>query len=415
MKTKETKLILLCGLLLIMQSLIYGAVEPTPYIYYIKLGEFAQYEDAEARLATLQQLNMQPLRLLQVNTHWEIHFGEFSYYMDAYLYQQDLKNLGYTEAEIIKFENFERKTSFPLVKGPRERVFKIKETADTLTTCSVNMEDPDVVYINTLLNSASTEEIHLALLQKIPTRQDTDPVKGWLSMRMAYIKIRMNDRALSQQLFQQVAEGKIMAPPEMRVEAMIRIAHLIHAQKDRLRDYRAYKEIYEWAQTEEQRAGALLELCGLMMELARSDKGTLAECRSFYEKALQEIPTNFFFTRATIELMHLESWYYEENYQKCIEEGEAYLKKYTEKPLREIATCQLFVGMAYYKTDRYAEAVATLSAVLDLPLGPKDRWKDIPDLKQRALGWLIYIAEQTGNKQDAAHGRELMNALYPQQ
>ncbi len=402
-------------LILTMCATITFALEPTPYVYYVKLGEFTEQEAAEARLASLRQMNMEPIRLLTVDNHWEIHFGEFSYYIDAYLYHQDLNNLGYTDADIVKVDNAEKRTSFSEVRGPTKRVFEIKETNGELAPCVLNMEDSDVLYIDNLLKIASTEDVHSALLQKLAGRQDDDPVKGWLSIRMAYIKIRMKDRAMSQQIFQQIAEGKIAAPPEMRVEAMNRIAHLIYAQNDFVRAYRAYKEIYELAQTREQRASALLELSGLMVELARDEnKGNFGEARFFHEKALEEIPVSFFFTRATIELLHLESWYYGGNYPKCIEEGEAYLQKYPDKPLKEIATCRLFVGMAYYEIGRYEDAVATLSAILNLPLGPKDHWKKVPDIKERALSWLIYIAEKSGRDQDATLWKETMNALYPQ-
>jgi len=414
MKTERIRLNALFILGLMLFATITFGLEPAPYIYYVKLGEFTEPEAAQARMASLQQLNMEPLRLLTVNNHLEIHFGEFPYYIDAYLYVQDLKNLGYVDADIVKQDNTEKKTSFPLVKGPRERVFQLTEANGTLTPCVLNMEDRDVVYIDNLLKTSSTEEVHAALLQKLAAREDTDPVKGWLSTRMAYIKLRMKDRPLAHQIFQQIAEGKIKATPELRVEAMNRVTHLLYAQKEWVRTYRAYKEMNELAQTPEQKASSLRSLSGLLVELARDEKkGNFEEARVFHEKALQEIPTNLMPYRATIELLHLESWYYGENYHKCIEEGEAYLQKYTDKPLLEIATCRLFVGMGYYKIGSYEDAVANLSQILDLPLGPKDRWKKIPDLKKHTLSWMIHIAKETGHEDDAKLWEETMNTLYP--
>ncbi len=411
---KDMSICLLLTLVLVMSGAITFAAEPTPYVYYIKLGEFTERETAEVRLAPLQQLNMEPLHLVTFPNRLEIHFGEFPYYIDAYLYLQDLKNLCCPEADIIIEENSEKTTSFPLVKGPRERVFKLVEANGTLSPCVLNMQDPDVVYIDNLLKTAPTEEIHAALVEKLAARQDDDPVKGWLSMRKAYIKCRMKERGEAQQIFHKIAEGKVKAPPEMRVEAINRVAHLLYAKKEWVKAYRAYKEMNELAQTPDQKASSLQSLSGLMVELARDEnKGNFQEARFFHEKALEQIAADLSPYRARIELLHLESWHYGDNYPKCVEEGEAFLKKYGDRHLLDSATCRLFLGMGYYEIGSYEDAVATLSQVIDLPLGPKDHWKKVPDLKKQALSWLIYIAEKTGHTDDAEYWKKTMNTLYP--
>jgi len=72
------------------------------------------------------------------------------------------------------------------------------------------------------------------------------------------------------------------------------------------------------------------------------------------------------------------------------------------------------MGFSYFKSDRYEQGVDALTSILDLPLGPEDRWKGIPDFKKHALKWLIHFAEKTGHEQDAILWRQMMNDMYPQ-
>jgi len=203
----------------------------------------------------------------------------------------------------------------------------------------------------------------------------------------------MKDKSTCQRLFQEIAEGKIACPPEDRVEAMIRVGHLIHGvHKDRKRAYRLYKEIYNLSQTLSQRTEALTQLSGIMMELARSDKGNLEECRIFYENALEEIPIDFVFSRSTIELMHLETWSHEKNHKKCIEEAEIYISKYPDYK-RNLSMCKLFLGISKVNLGLNKEAKEIFEEIVQMDLEEKgNKWKDV-DVQERAVVWLIHICE----------------------
>jgi len=60
--------------------------QPTPYIYEIQLGTFLKEEDARAQYDTLKQLKIYPLSLSVESNNIIICFGQFPYYMDAYIY-----------------------------------------------------------------------------------------------------------------------------------------------------------------------------------------------------------------------------------------------------------------------------------------------------------------------------------------
>ncbi|MCX7001543.1 MAG: SPOR domain-containing protein [Candidatus Sumerlaeota bacterium] len=394
-------------------SLALGAA--SPYIYKIKIGEFPDKASAQARQLTLLQLDYGPLNIVQKDGKFELQYGEFPYFIDADLICQDLQKSGYKDAAIIKENNSTGKVDFsPIIGAAVERVFNTVEKNDHLTSVTLDMKNPEIVQMEAFMKTASTEQKHDALAAKLDSLSDSDPVKGWMMMRLAYMKLIMKDRGASQQLFQRIAEGKVAATPKLRLDAMNRVAHLIYAQNDFVRSYRAYREIYNFAEAPEQRVEVALELSGLMVDLAQNlKKGTLEEARAFHEAALDEMPEKNFNPRATIALLHAETWYYEKNYAKCMEESEAYLKKYMDKPLREIATCKLFLGLAYDKLNRYEEGKNILATILDMPLGPKDNWGAIPDIKLSALEWLIIIAKGAKNPADEAHWKSVKQMMYP--
>ncbi len=408
---------IMAGTLFVISIVIYfqqcWGGEAPPFTYYINLGEYATREEAENHLKPFQDLKMKPLSVVDNGDRWAIHFGDFPYFMDAYLFSEELDARGYTQAEIIQQDNTARRTAFTKVEGPWERVFPLIEKNNQLTSCTLREDDPDVVEIESLMETGTTEQLLQALDDKLAQRKDTDPVKGWLTLRMAYTKYRKSEKSVCRDLFQKVAEGRVKAPPKFRVEAMIRNAHFIHANKKRVQSYRAYREIEEHAVETEQRVEALKQLCGLSMELARDDKGSLSESRVFMENALEQMPPDYRFYPAVIELMHMESWYHEKKYQECIEEGEAFLKKYTGTPRREIATCRLYLGESYFKVDRYEEAKATLEEILTMELRPIDRWRSISDFKKQALVFLTSFAEKSGNKEDFKHWIEVRKRMYP--
>jgi hypothetical protein len=394
-------------------SLALGAA--SPYIYKIKIGEFPDIASAQARQLTLLQLDYGPLNIVKKEGKFEIQYGEFPYFIDADLVCQDLQKSGYKEAAIIKENNSTGKVNFPPVIGDAvDRVFNTVEKNGRLNAISLDMKNPEIVQMEAFMKTATTDQKHDALTAKLDSLSNSDPVKGWMMMRLAYMKLIMKDRGAAQQLFQRIAEGKVAATPKLRLDAMNRVAHLIYAQNDFVRSYRAYREIYNFSETPELRVEVSLSLSGLMVDLARnSKKGTLEEARAFQETALAEIPEENFDTRATIALLHAETWFYEKNYARCMEECEAYLKKYTDKPLREIATCKLFLGLAYDKLNRYEDGKNILATILDMPLGPKDNWSAVPDIKLAALEWLIIIARGAKNPADEAHWKSVKATMYP--
>ncbi|MBN1902954.1 hypothetical protein JW926_16645 [Candidatus Sumerlaeota bacterium] len=391
------------------------AKSPSPHIYYIKLGEFATENEANVFISSIEQINLSPLVLVHEKELWEARYGEFLFYMDARLSLDDLKESGITNPRIEKKENSRGKIECAKTKGPKSKVFNVAEGEGSLTPCILNMKDPEIEQINNLIKDGATDQIREAVINKIQTCSSDDPKKGWLTMRLAYLKCREKDKETAQQIFQEIAEGKVKASPEARIEAMLRASNIIYSKKERIKAYRAFKEIYQMAEDPQQKAESLLQISGLMMELARSAKGTLEEARIFMENALEEVPESNVRIRATIKQMHMEAWYYEDNYSNCITEGEAMLETQQDMPLKIIATCRIFLGLAYAnKNDSdYDAAARNLKEVLALPLGPNDNWKAIPDLKKHSLVWLITLSERFGRNQEAEEWKKTMKKMYP--
>jgi tetratricopeptide (TPR) repeat protein len=410
-KSKFTCMLFLIFLIGIAFSCFAGT--PSPNIYHISMGEFSDQYTANAKITSLKQAGIISIKLVQNNDNWNIQFGEFPYYMDAYVSLEELKSHGYKDIYIGKKKNDFGKTNFEKIEEISEKVFKIKETSGVLESCSIDTDEPDVIAISEKIYTIPTEQLQDEVLQKIELREDSDPVKGWLTMKLAYIKCRQKDRGTARQLFQKIAEGKVAAPPEIRHNAMMRVAKMIHGEKDRTKAFKAFKELYELSPGDEQKSESLKHLGALMMEMARSSKGTLEETRIFMENSLDEIPIDMVEARATIEQMHMESWYYEDNYEKTIEEGHEILQNSDIYPMKIIATCHLFMGLAYGNSDNYDEAIKSLNAILDMPLGPEDRWKAIPDFKKHSLIWMINLSKRYELDQAAKKWEETMESMYP--
>ncbi len=124
---------------------------------------------------------------------------------------------------------------------------------------------------------------------------------------------------------------------------MRRMAWIYHQVGEPAHAYKAYDELERFSASPYMKAVARVEKCGIHMEYARSEKGTLAECRPIYEAALAEISTEHKRQRGTIELMYLETYFYERNYPEAIRLAEQWLVNYDDQLRDKYMVLQVLV------------------------------------------------------------------------
>ncbi len=391
------------------------ATNANKYIYSIKLNDYDNISDAEVEKDYLINKEWYPVIIKVTESSNNLIFGEFEYYVDALIYKNEIEKSYGFNCEIISERNSEDKTLVE-TQGPYERIFKMEEShMSEVPDLSLNEEDPLVIEIKDLMNSADKALYRQKLTDSITTLNDDDIRKGFVLTRKGIFELLENNYEEAIEQLRKVSNGEVKATRVDRIKCIRRVAWIMHQQKDRLGAYKAYREMESFTGSELCKAIAKVECAGLLMELARSEKGTLVDCRRECEKVVEMIPAeniadfDYGLQLAIAELMHLESWFFDHLYQKCINEGEEFLDKYDDRFNRERAACLVFMGICYYKLDDYGNAEDCFSKVLNMDI--EREWKDV-DSKKKSLSWLIYIAEKRGDTALLNHWKLLKQELY---
>lgn len=236
---------------------------------------------------------------------------------------------------------------------------------------------------------------------KLSEQRPTDPVYGWLLTKRGIAYLQKGDYDAAMQDLRQVAEGRVAATKVDRVKAMRRVAWSLHAQRKHVDAFKAYDELEGFSRHDATRATARVEKCGIVMELARSAKGTLDDTQAAMREALNDIPVDQKRQRGTIALMDLECDYYSERFALAAEKAEQWLLQYDDQ-LRDTYMCLTVAGLAYHNMGDAVNGDRCLLAIQDLPepTSDQDRFGSkgkVWDMKARALSWLTHYANQRGD------------------
>ena len=384
-------------------------------IYTIKLQTYSNLTNAEMEQDYLISKGWSPVSIEKVNGENKLMFGEFEYYVDALIYKNDIEKSYGFKCEIISKENTENK-ALENTQGPLENIFKMKEKhMSEVPDLKLNDSDSLVIEIKSLINGTDKIAYRQKLIEAINTLSNDDIRKGFALTRKGIFELLEKNYPEALEHLKKVANGEVSATREDRIKCIRRVAWIMHQQKDRLGAYKAYREMEAFTGSDYSRVMAKVECAGLLMELARCEKGTLADCRRECEKIIESIPaeyqTDFDFRLqlALTELMHLESWFYDGKYQSCIEEAELFLKKYDEQFNRERGMCSVFLGIAYYNLGSYDNAITVMSQVLNMDI--QREWKDV-DIKKKALERLILMTREQGDTSLTDYWETVKRTLY---
>jgi TolA-binding protein len=168
---------------------------------------------------------------------------------------------------------------------------------------------------------------------------------GEAALRLAYIKVKDKDTTAAVNLLQKIAKDEVRALDKVRFEATYRLAKLYHAKNKRVAALQTFRELAEIADQTAFDANLHCEIAGLYMELARNGVVTLEDCRKECHRVLDLSAPSEKGLRAVAELMNLETYFYESNFNRCIQLASSFEQKYPDQ-WRELGTVLFWKGVA---------------------------------------------------------------------
>jgi hypothetical protein len=157
-------------------------------------------------------------------------------------------------------------------------------------------------------------------------------------------------------------------------------------------------------------AEARMQQAGLAWELVLCSKGTWEETRALCDVVLQN-PAAPHRTKATAAIMHLETWFFQENYAQCLSEVEQFMATYGDVR-REAGLVRVWRGLSLLNLRRIPEAKAALEEAAMQELAAHELFAGT-DPRAVACSWLVFVAQAQNNSEDLQRWTDLLNTRYP--
>jgi len=206
------------------------------------------------------------------------------------------------------------------------------------------------------------------------------------------------DRALD--LYQAVADGAYPVRRADRINAMTNVGWvLMYRTPEYRRAYRAYREIELFTGSDTVRANALAEQAWIMFEILRHDEvGSWPEVRRFCARAIASFDTGDSSERAkhraVLELIHLETYFQERDYESTARCARAFLDAYRGVPerRREVAMATSWLGISQVNLNQLGEAKGTFEGLIAMEVRPSENFGG-ENMDRLAASWLFHIAD----------------------
>ncbi len=249
------------------------------------------------------------------------------------------------------------------------------------------------------------------------------------TMRLGYLEHKAGQPRKALEYFEKIANGEIQADHDTAVEASTRDAMLHHALGDRQNSMDVHEQIAAQASDKQDRLYSKLQLAGLWMEKGKGEFGELATfqeeatCFSNCRQVCEEIFTDPDVkpaTQAIAELMHLETYYFELDFQTCIDLTNAYLNHWmaynppagtTWNPDRQLCTAQTWLIFSYFRNGDYQDCIDAARILR------ASGWKESDPYPLFNIFGYSYIyeafaQEALGNSEEGTRLREICRSKY---
>lgn len=246
-------------------------------------------------------------------------------------------------------------------------------------------------------------------------------IKSDSIVRLGYLALRNGDKDKALIEFSKVAVGCVPATAEAVQESRFRTASLLRQHAMFEHAGRMYELLAEEATPEKDKERARVELAGLVFERAKGNYGKVDnDERGKLLQQARELAQRVSGSReaadadkAIADLMHLETFYYEKEHAKVIEEGAAYQAKWSGTgPRQQLVTAMTYVLFSAYEAGRYEEAIRTAREIRS-NFAFTDAY---PALNSFAYSMLYesFALDATGDAEGAKRLREECRKTHPE-
>ena len=344
--------------------------------------------------------------------------GAFAYWPEAAFAREALERDGGIGVSIHQADS--NPTSITVPRG----IFVINEASfSEWPDYQLDDQKTKMDAIERKLDGLSRQEQVLQLSDVLTQTETSNPLCGWLHIKRgsAWQYLGKYDAAMNG--YKDVINGRTAATRDDRLSAIRKFAWCMHQDKNLVLAYKAYDEMEKITAQggTTATATALMEKCGILLELAKGDpksaniqtmRGTYDDCRKACSDALAKIDPAIEAERSTIALIHVETFYYEKKYEDCLAAIADWLETYPNS-LRNKYMVLNFAGLTYEHLDKPAEREETLLTMLYLPEPQSDSERYsadgvIWDMKERALQWLIQLAKRDQDDKKIAQYEEML-------
>lgn len=328
--------------------------------------------------------------------------GRYKYKLDAIVDSNALKKRGFSGAIYSG-------TTEPLSQN---RPIVYPSSADesvTIPTFSTEASFADKKEIDEVIKNLDTQKALAELYSRRATASTENSLPGYIAMRIAYLHMRSDNRNEAEALFRSVVEAKIPVDKPTWLECLHRYARLQHGKSNRMQSYQLYRLLSEHETDPETLDTVHTQIAGLMMELARSEKGTLEEFREYVsEKLSAGVQTQN--DQITMRLMFGESYYYDRNWQEA---HQSLTNLTSENPNvtgieKEIGMAFLFNALSLIELGNYDAARESFISACEIPYPDKKAWKHIEDMKKLAAQHFRKVARDFNRPQDIQYANDIL-------
>ena len=279
---------------------------------------------------------------------------------------------------------------------------------------------------------AGDHEAARSAFQRVASREfpSDSIVLADANIRMGYLELREDQRFRALDHFARVATGAIPGTHDQVEEAAYRMARLLHNMNRGVQAVDVYSQLVEHARDPERRRSARLQLSGLLFELAKGDFGEvdeeerleLLEQTRAESTFLIEDPDTEPENRVVAELMYLETFYYQDDQQKCLDLGIEFVDRWTawrdENPELvdwninvQLSAAHNFATFSAYEVGEY-ELTIELARQIRERYGEGDHYRTF-NVFAYSLLYEAFAQEALGNHAEGERLRERCRDEYP--
>lgn len=251
-------------------------------------------------------------------------------------------------------------------------------------------------------------------------------------LRLGYLRILQKDSEGALEYFQPLSQGFVKTSQEDTADASIRTGALLRKLQRGPEAIDVFQQVAEKAPFKKDQLYAKLQLAGLLWESGKCDytEGLSKEQRfNFFEqsknvsKEIFEDPDVRPGTKAIAELIYLEDFYFQEDYETALDLAATYSAKWlaymTDESndskvnvTRQVVTAQTWLCFCQYRTGDYKGCIETAHLIRSGAWEKKDPYENF-----NVFGYsLIYEAfsqEAFGNEEEGKRLRQMAIDTYP--